>query len=216
MFLVSFTAIVLAGGKSSRGDHSPLTPLAGKPLLSHVLKNCRLLCPNQLVVGDNLAIGQWLQKSVNEHPGVNWVRDSLPGYGPLGGLYTGLWSAPTNWAICMPGYYPHVRPAFMGLLFDLREGYECVVPRVGRTAFPLMGVWSKLSMKTLERYFEGGGRSGDQALRIAAVRYVEENELRKVDRDLASLHRVRSPEDIKLSEQYLKTGGRVALPPPTP
>jgi molybdopterin-guanine dinucleotide biosynthesis protein A len=213
---VSFTAIVLAGGRSSRGDHSPLTLLAGKPLLSHVLKNSRLLCPNQLVVGDNLAIGQWLQKSVNEHPRVNWVRDSLPGYGPLGGLYTGLWSAPTNWAICTPGYYPHVKQAFMGLLFDLREGYECVVPRVGRTAFPLLGVWSKLSMKTLERYFESGGRSGDEVLRIAAVRFVEEPELRKVDRDLSSLHRVRGPDDVKLSEQYLKTGGRVTLPPPTP
>lgn len=212
---MSFTAIVLAGGKYNRGDYSPLTPIAGKPMLSHVLKNARGVCSHQLVVGDNLAIGQYLQKSLSEHPGVVWSRDSLPGYGPLGGLYTGLWSAPTDWAMCMPGYCPHIKMPFMGLLFDLREGYECVVPRVGRTAFPLLGVWSKLSMKTLERFFETRKRSPDEVLANAAVRYVEEAELRKVDRDLTSLHRLRGAEDVALSEQYLKTG-RASFPPPKP
>lgn len=212
---MSFTAIVLAGGKYNRSDFSPLSPLAGRPLLSHVLRNTRMLCPHQMVVGDNLALGQYLQKSLNEHPGVVWTRDTLPGYGALGGLYTGLWSSPTDWAMCIPGYCPHIKPAFMGLLFDLRDRYECVIPRVGRTAFPLLGVWSKLSMKTLERFFEAKKRSPDEVLRDAAVRYVEESELRKVDRDLTSLVRLRGEDDLTLSEQFLKSG-RASFPPPRP
>ncbi len=83
---IETTAIILAGGKSSRmGQDKALLPFGEKTMLEHIVQIAELVCDTALVVvnlkskTENLELGDALV-----------CEDLIKNSGPLAGIYTGL------------------------------------------------------------------------------------------------------------------------------
>ncbi len=82
------TAIILAGGKSSRmGADKGMQKLFGKPLVSYAIGELYGLCDDIII-----------RSSSAEYAGFGYklVADEFPGIGPMGGVYSALRQSETN------------------------------------------------------------------------------------------------------------------------
>lgn len=89
----AITAILLAGGKSSRmaGNDKGLLLLKGKPLYCHVIERIKPQV-GTIIINSNQNIAAYQQS------GYPVISDQLSGHlGPLAGIYTGLLHSQTDW-----------------------------------------------------------------------------------------------------------------------
>lgn len=78
----NITAIILAGGKSSRmKTEKGLVLFQGKPLVQHVIEAAKKITDTIIIVTSNPDYKQF---------GCDCIEDELKDKGPLGGIYTGL------------------------------------------------------------------------------------------------------------------------------
>lgn len=79
--LQELSAVVLAGGKSSRlGRDKTRVCLQGQTLVQRMVGLSREFCPDTHVVGQR----------VDPELGTSWMLDKIPGIGPMGGIITAL------------------------------------------------------------------------------------------------------------------------------
>jgi molybdopterin-guanine dinucleotide biosynthesis protein A len=109
------TGLILAGGRSERmgGTTKAFVPLAGKPLLSHVIDRVgpqvhRLLLSVERVAGEYQGFG------------LPQVSDAKEGGGPLGGLLAGLQAMDkgSDWLLLVPCDAPFVPDTLAERLLD--------------------------------------------------------------------------------------------------
>ncbi|KAA1248172.1 molybdenum cofactor guanylyltransferase [Aquimarina sp. RZ0] len=78
----SITAIILAGGKSSRmGQEKGLMKLDGDPFISHIINEVKTLTNKILIITNHTGYHQF---------GYPCIVDSITDCGPIGGIYTAL------------------------------------------------------------------------------------------------------------------------------
>ncbi|MBE9603827.1 molybdenum cofactor guanylyltransferase MobA [Acetobacteraceae bacterium H6797] len=119
---VKICALVLAGGLSRRmgGGDKPLLPLAGRPMLDHILAR---LAPQTAAIAIS-AGGDPARFAPRPHP---VLPDSIPDFpGPLAGVLAGLdWMAEahpdTRWLLTIPGDTPFPPPDLAARLTQARE-----------------------------------------------------------------------------------------------
>jgi molybdopterin-guanine dinucleotide biosynthesis protein A len=106
-----FTAVITAGGQSSRfGSDKALALLDGKPLLRHVADSLQA-CPTRLLVAP---AGKYVLS------GWEVIPDTRPGEGPLAGLEAALFHAPTRWLAFTGVDLPGLTPGFWRALAQAR------------------------------------------------------------------------------------------------
>ncbi len=119
-FIDDITGVLLAGGKSRRmGYDKAYIEVNGQSLLSISLQ---LLChyfATVLIAGDQPDLAR---------PDIPVIADIYPG-SALGGLYTGLRAADTDWIFVAPCDMPHPDPRILELLVKHRNSFDAVVPR---------------------------------------------------------------------------------------
>jgi molybdenum cofactor guanylyltransferase len=94
----SITAVILAGGRARRmdGADKALLPLAGRPLLAHVIRALRPQV-DAIVINSNRPAAQYAQF------GLPVIADTLPEQpGPLAGLLSGLQACPGKLVLTVP------------------------------------------------------------------------------------------------------------------
>lgn len=137
----AFPAVILAGGRSTRlgGGDKPLRPLAGKPLLAHIVgRLARQAGP--------LALNANGDPARFETFGLPVVADTVSGFaGPLAGILAGL-----EWAF-RTGGHGHVAtvagdtPFFPENLVDglgkAADGEKIVLAASGGRVHPVFGLW---------------------------------------------------------------------------
>ncbi|MFO1059412.1 MAG: molybdenum cofactor guanylyltransferase MobA [Dongiaceae bacterium] len=158
--------ILLAGGQSRRmgGGDKCLLPLAGRPLLAHILERVR---PQVRALAIN----------ANGPPerfaafGLPVVADSVAGFpGPLAGILAGLdWAAAAApgcpWLVSIPGDAPFLPRDLVARLLQAVEGgaADLACAASGGRSHPVVGLWPL-------------------ALRASLRAAVAEEGIRKVDR----------------------------------
>lgn len=141
------TGVILAGGRSSRmGRDKALLAVGGVPLFERVLAVLSPFFPRVLIAGDRPDLAR---------PGVPSLPDRFPG-SPLGGLYTALEAASTEWIFSSPCDLPHPDPALVRRLLDCREGWDAVVPRTPAGFEPLFALYRKSCLEPMRRMLERG------------------------------------------------------------
>jgi molybdopterin-guanine dinucleotide biosynthesis protein A len=150
-------AVVLAGGRSSRmgGGDKPLKPLAGRPLLAHVIDRLR---PQ---VGP-IAINAHGDPARFAAFGLTVVADTIPDFaGPLAGLLGGM-----GWAAKLPavttlatvaGDTPFFPADLIERLSTAPVDHICLAASAGRT-HPVFGLWPIALRPDLVRFVDDGGR----------------------------------------------------------
>ena len=85
---MKYTAIILAGGKSSRmGSDKGLVLLNGKPMISYIIEILKKMQIPIIIISNNENYKQF---------GLPVFADIIKEKGPLGGIYTGLKNSKTE------------------------------------------------------------------------------------------------------------------------
>lgn len=144
---VDTTGILLAGGKSLRmGQDKAHIEIDGTPLLSRALE---LLChyfATVMIAGDRPDL------ATIDIPA---IPDIYPG-SALGGLYTGLRSAQTDWIFVAPCDMPYPDAQILELLLKHRNGADAVVPRTPQGYEPVFALYHKNCMPHMQAMLQQG------------------------------------------------------------
>jgi molybdopterin-guanine dinucleotide biosynthesis protein A len=179
------TGILLAGGKSRRmGYDKALLQVHGQPLFLHSLALLRHYFAGILIAGDRPDLAG---------PGLPAIPDIFPG-SALGGLYTGLFSAKTDWIFVAPCDMPYPSAAVLERILAERNGFDAVVPRTPEGYEPVFALYHKRCLPHMEDMLRHGQyRIYDFYQRIH-VRFLDWHELpRDWERSLLNIN---TPEDL--------------------
>jgi FdhD protein len=192
--LLPITAAVLAGGRSLRmGVDKTLLPVDGRPLVARVCDAVSSVCEKTLVITNR-------PEALDEADlpaGVGVIRDTIAYQGPLGGLATALEVADTEWLLAVGADMPHLEPAIIRALWELRDGGDAVVPLGERGPEPLLALYRVAACKGPAADVLSTGRRRIIAL-LSHVKVVEVpvEALRSADPELRSLVNVNTPADL--------------------
>ena len=146
-FIKDTTGVLLAGGKSLRiGYDKTGIEISGQSLLSRSLDLLRHYFSSVLIAGDRPDL------AMDDIPA---IPDIYPG-SALGGLYTGLKSAHTDWIFVAPCDMPYPDPRILELLLKLRNGYDAVVPRTPQGYEPVFALYHKSCLPHMKSMLQQG------------------------------------------------------------
>ena len=198
-YLAVVTAIILAGGESSRlGGTKALQVVAGKSLLQRVIDRVTPVSDRILVVGFSARPGL--------PAGIEYREDLYPGKGPLGGIYTGLVASRSVYNLVVACDLPFLNVELLRHLIKLSPGFDAVVPRVGKTQ-PLCAVYSRSCREVMKAQVESNLLKISRFLDSVNVRYIEEAECRSIDRRLLSFFNINSPADLARANRLAEDTG---------
>lgn len=171
----SITGLVLAGGLARRmgGQDKGLVPLAGRPMVAHVLEALRPQV-GAILVNANRNLELY---AAFGHP---VIADAVDGFlGPLAGVLTALQRCTTEFLVTAPCDAPLVAPDLVGRLYAARAstGADIAVASDGERQQPVFLLLRASLAPSLEAYLAGGDRKVDiwlGRLRVAEADFSDE------------------------------------------
>ena len=136
------TAIILAGGKSTRmGEDKGLMLLNGKPMVQYVIDAFELLTKNIIIIANNDLYTKF---------GLPVYVDLVKDKGPLVGIVTGLTNSKSeqNWIISCDS--PFVKYDLLVELMNQLDGKECAMPTYENKKHPLIAAYRTSSLTRLK------------------------------------------------------------------
>jgi len=141
------TGVLLAGGRSRRmGRDKALIDFADAPLFKRSLELLLANFSRVLIAGSRPDLAS---AAIPVYP------DIYPG-SALGGLFTGLKAAETDWIFVAPCDMPYPDRRIMELLLQRRHGYDAVVPRTPSGYEPVFALYHKSCLSHMEELLRRG------------------------------------------------------------
>lgn len=138
------TAIILAGGKSSRiGRNKALLKIENEVLIEQTVKKMKLIAEETILVTNQPELYSNLQ--------IKCVTDEVKGKGPLGGLYSGLKSSTTWHNFIVACDMPFIEPDIIKYMFEEARDFDVVVPCIRNNLEPLHAIYSKNCIEPIEK-----------------------------------------------------------------
>lgn len=190
------TVVVQAGGQSSRmGRDKALVPLAGLPMIQHVLARLEGLGDEMLVTTNNEEL---------EFLDLPLIPDEEPGAGALYGLRTALQAARGDTVLVVACDMPFVNRLLLEHLVELSAKADVVVPRWNDRYQTLQSVYArKKCLKAVEDALESGEQRMISFYPQVKVRIVLPEEVGEYDPTGSSFFNVNTPEDLSKAEEFL-------------
>jgi molybdopterin-guanine dinucleotide biosynthesis protein A len=182
------TAIVLAGGRSSRmGTPKALLPFDNEPLIVHIVATLQQVFAEVVVVA---APDQDLPSM-----SVKLVRDEVPWQGPVGGIYYGLTAAGRD--AC---FVTSCDSAFLNIdlvlyLVSQLPEHDVVVPHWQGRFQPMQAVYRRSVSSLLAAQLVRGELRPVHLFDKVRTRRVDEDEIRRFDPEGSSFFNMNTPED---------------------
>ncbi len=187
------TGIILAGGRSRRlGRDKAVEPFGGQPLIRRVIERVTTLTDEIVVVVADTARGQALPLDVEHRLAV----DIYPEGGSLGGIFSGLSAANTDWSLVVACDMPFLSVPLLERMLELRGDSNAVVPQPGVFPEPTHALYSRACLPHIEARLQARDLKISGFFDDVRVRYLDEGEVRRFDPELLSFFNVNSPEDL--------------------
>jgi molybdopterin-guanine dinucleotide biosynthesis protein A len=191
--LEEVTGVILAGGKSTRyGTNKAFAEVRGVRLIERTIRVMGPVCPRLLLVTNTPAEYAYLQLPM--------VEDLIKGLGPLGGIYTGLEVIEDENGLFVACDMPFLREDLLRYMVTLRGDFDAVVPRIDWMVEPLHALYTKKCLPSLRKFIRSQELQILKFFQKIRVRYLEEEEIRKVDPDLKSFFNINRPEDLERTD----------------
>jgi molybdopterin-guanine dinucleotide biosynthesis protein A len=204
-----FSAVILAGGKSSRmGRDKAWLEVDGKSLLGRQIQLVRAIGAHEVFISGRTEV---------DYAGFDCpvLRDRLVDVGPLGGIERALTEASAPLVLVLAVDMPRMTPQFLRELLLRSDDGVGVIPRVNGEIEPLAAFYQKISVNLITEIILASKikGSGDESLhagkKSAGARAFAE---KCVERGLAKFVEVgeaerkfftnwNSPEDVKQENQ---------------
>jgi molybdopterin-guanine dinucleotide biosynthesis protein A len=183
------TGFILLGGKSSRyGSNKAFVEIDGIRLIDRVAAVMKSIFRHVVLLTNTPEEYAYLHMPM--------VGDLVKGFGPMGGIYTGLMTLSGEAGFFVACDMPFLKEKLIRHMVDVRKDFDAVVPRVDWMLEPLHALYLK---KCLPVFHEAIQRNQHQIVKCLAgmrVRYVDEEELRFWDPDLRSFFNINKPQDL--------------------
>ncbi len=144
----NFSAVILAGGESSRmGGRDKSQLIVGeRTILEKSIESLKKVF-SEIIIATN-------EKRDYAFPGVEVIRDEFKGCGPLAGIYSGLNCLRNKAGFFTACDMPFLHIGLIEILLDSFEsrGCEAVVPRYGGRIEPLWAVYKKELKESLREF----------------------------------------------------------------
>jgi molybdopterin-guanine dinucleotide biosynthesis protein A len=204
-----FASVILAGGRSSRfGRDKVVEPLLGLPMLQRVIDAVARPGETCVIVQATASPIEMLESPSD----LLWAEDSYPGYGPLGGLYTGLQEAlvadtgpHAGYALAVAADMPLLQPALLEELRRLAPGHDAVVPlNDAGLPEPLCAVYGRTCIEAIRGRLEADELKVASFLNQVSTLYVQPEAWRRFDPEGRSFLNVNRVEDLHRAEELLR------------
>ena len=204
---MALTGVILAGGQAARlGRDKPSVVVDGRPLLQWVADALEPVT-SALVV--SLSPGQARPRVSSGLP-VRFVEDEAPGLGPAAGLVAALRVVGAEAALVLGCDTPFVSSDLLRYLASRWPGRGAVVPVTEGGPEPLHAVYGVDALPAVEQAVREGAYQMQRLLERLDVRYVPEEDVRRLDPELRSFLNVNTPEALREAERLaarIQAGG---------
>lgn len=181
---------VLAGGESRRfGRNKALEVFRGMRLIDRAVANLATVCEPMMVIANDLQPYADLN--------VLLVRDILPRFGPLAGIFTALYFSPHPWVFVRATDMPFLDLPLAHALISLTQQshVDVIVPKKGEAFEPLMALYHVRCLPHIRRCIEADQRRVISFYRSVRVHAVEDTQWRRYDPEGFSLLNINTAED---------------------
>ena len=186
--LDDFTAVILAGGKSSRmGRPKALLPFGNEPLIAHLVRRLEHKFTLVVVVASPEQELPPLAAKV--------VRDEIAYQGPVGGIYYGLKAAIGTGAFVTSCDAAFLNLPFISFLTSQILNHDVVVPYWQDRFQPLHAVYRTNVVPLLKEQLDRGELRPIFLYDKVRTRKVGEEEIRRFDPEGLSFFNMNAPED---------------------
>ena len=192
------SGIVLAGGRSRRlGRAKALEPFQGEPLIRRVIDRLSRITDDLVfVVNDHEQASALPISSRDIDLTYEIVIDKYPDGGSLGGIYTGLLAANSQWAFVVACDMPFLNVELMRHMLSMRDGQDVVVPRTDGYPEPTHALYNKSCLPFIEKRLKRDDLKIARFFDEIRVRFLDEAEVRGLDEDLLSFFNVNTQDDL--------------------
>ena len=194
----SISLVIQAGGKSSRmGENKTIMQLLGVPLIQRVLERTKSIAQEVIIVSNEPEKLAFLD--------VNVVKDSIPGLGAIGGLYTAMDKANSELVAVVACDLPFVSAAILAegaRLLDQTDA-DVAIPRVNGDFYePLHAVYRREPCKkAIFQAIQSEKRRLVSWFSLVRVVEMDEDLCRQLDPDGLAFFNINSKEDFLLAEK---------------
>lgn len=202
--IADVSGVLLAGGKSRRmGQDKRLLSVGAETLYARSLSVLRAMFQRVIVV--------IAQDSPAMESDVPIFRDLIPHCGSLGGLYTGLKQAETEWIFAVACDMPFLDPAVMRYFIKLKGEGDVVMAKLENGFHPMHALYHRNCLPVIEKLIDAQDFKIHRLAEHPAlrVRVVTPEELGPFDREGRSFYNVNTPEDLAAARVLL---GQVVKP----
>jgi molybdopterin-guanine dinucleotide biosynthesis protein A len=191
------TSVILCGGKALRfGRSKAIASVGGFTVIQRII---RVLEPLSSQI---IAVTSAEKTDIPVADKARVVTDVYPERGPLGGIYTGLLHAQSDFALVVGCDMPFLNAEMISLMLDLVDGFDVVAPRLGNGYIePLHAVYAKTCLIKMRSQLESGQLSIWSALRELHARYMETEEYLPLDPSMLSFFNINTLKDLERANQ---------------
>ena len=205
------TCIILCGGRGTRmGRDKGSLILDDKPLIMHLIHNLNDFFDEILIILRNEAqieLYKEIVKKKYHHSNLKFLKDEIPGQGPLVGIMTGLSRIKSDYALILPCDSPFVTRSFINNIFNCFEtskinqnsddAYDSIVPQWDNGNIePLHAIYTKNAIPEIEKLLKKGFNDVKSLTKHLKIKYVN---VKYLDKSKVSFKNINRPEDITSS-----------------
>lgn len=199
---LSLTAIILAGGKSSRlglNKSKDQMKLSGRPLIDWVISKLTSLDnlkeENIIIVGPKEKYPRF--KRV--------VQDIFPQKGPLGGIFSGLKASTSQYNLVVACDMPFLEVKLLQYMREEIDSNDIIIPLYNKEYIePLCAIYSKKCLEIIEKNIQSGILSVRKIFPHLRIKFIEEGEIKKFDPKLYSFFNVNFKHDFRKAEELIR------------
>ncbi|HYE81778.1 MAG TPA: molybdenum cofactor guanylyltransferase [Clostridia bacterium] len=188
------TAIILAGGKSSRmGFDKQFLKLRDKYLIEMIAEKLEKLFKEIIIVTS--------RPEEYRKYGFRLVEDEVRDFGPLAGIHVGIKNSTSTHNYIVACDMPFINPGYLEYMMELIKLHDYkvdgVITRLGEWIEPFNAFYSKGLIDRIEANIREGKRQINLLLKDSNVLYVSEAEARKFSPDWEMFTNVNTLKDYK-------------------
>ena len=199
--------IIQAGGQSRRmGQDKALLPFLGQPLIQRVIARTGHLADEILVTTNHPENYAFL--------GLPLYADIIPERGALSGLYTALHAAQYDTVMVVACDMPFVSPELLSAQINwLDQGYDAVIPRGEGGTEPFHAVYRRSTCLGLaQSALQADQWRVDAWFPQANIRYLENDEIQRLDPTGLAFWNVNNPEEFQRAEVLARQLDQRSIP----
>lgn len=194
------TAIILAGGKSSRmGFDKQLLKINERSLMDRMIQKLSREFEEIIIVSNKPELYIGLSHKI--------TKDILKDMGALGGIHAGLSHSSSRFAFVAACDMPNINMEYVRYLKDRLNDSNSLgcVTKFGDWIEPFCSFYSVGLIKNIEKYLESGRRSVHGLIKDVKISYIEEKDARKFSPNWDMFLNLNTKED--LNKFLLSAGG---------